>query len=75
MFLKSVLANQSVIDMALFKKVWRTLNCTPKTMKVIREIQENLLYVGRKKEMITKKKTDKNVGAANRGCLSTQSTS
>ena len=42
--------------MRLFKKTWRTLNCTPKTLKVIREIQENLLCVGKRKELITKKR-------------------
>ena len=33
LFLKKVLANQGSIDTNLFKKTWRTLNCTPKTMK------------------------------------------
>ena len=42
-FLKKVLANQGVIETRLFKKAWRSLNCSPKTMKVIRENQENLL--------------------------------
>ena len=54
-FLKKVIANQNVIDVGLLKKTWRTLNCTPKTLKVIREIQENLLCVGKRREMITKK--------------------
>ena len=53
MFLKKVIA-QSVVDMRLFYKTWRTLNCSPKTMKVIREIQENLLCVGKRRELITK---------------------
>ena len=44
--------------MALLKKTWRSLNCTPKTMKVIREIQENLLCVGKRKELITKKRAE-----------------
>ena len=57
-FLKKVISNQSVIDTRLFKRSWRTLNCSPKTLKVIREIQENLLCVGKRREMITKKKTD-----------------
>ena len=35
-----------------------SLNCSPKTMKVIWEIQENLLCVGRRKEMITKKRSE-----------------
>ena len=56
MFLKKVIAHQRLIDVNLFKKTWRTLNCTPKTMKVIREIQENLLCVGKRKGLITKKK-------------------
>ena len=58
LFLKKVIANQSAIDMSLLKRTWRTLNCTPKTMKVIREIQENLLCIGRRRELITKKKTE-----------------
>ena len=58
LFLKKVIANQSAIDMSLIKRTWRTLNCTPKTMKVIREIQENLLCIGRRRELITKKKTE-----------------
>ena len=57
-FLRKVIANQSMIDMSLFKKTWRTLNCTPKTLKVIREIQENLLCVGRRKELITKRRAE-----------------
>ena len=57
-FLKRITENQKMIDLRLLKKTWRTLNCTPKTMKVIREIQENLLCVGRRKELITKKKAE-----------------
>ena len=56
MFLKRVLENQGLIEMRLLKRTWKSLNCTPKTMKIIREIQENLLCVGRRKEMIAKKK-------------------
>ena len=59
MFLKGIIARQNVIQTSLFKKTWRTSNCTPKTMKVIREIQENLLCVGRRKEMITKRTVSK----------------
>ena len=44
-----------MIEIGLFKKTWRALNCTPKTMKLIRETQENLLCVGKRKELITKK--------------------
>ena len=51
--LEKVIDNQSVIETNLFKKTWRSLNCSPKTLKVIREIQENLLCVGKKKELIT----------------------
>ena len=58
MFLKKVIENRNVIDVRLLKKTWRTLNCSPKTMKIIREIQENLLCVGKRREMITKKKTE-----------------
>ena len=58
-FLKRIVANQSAIDIRLLKKAWKTLNCTPKTIKVIREIQENLLCVGKRKELITNKTTEK----------------
>ena len=54
-FLKRIVANQTAIDIRLLKKVWKTLNCTPKTTKVIREIQENILCVWERKELITKK--------------------
>ena len=50
------MAKQSVIDIRLFRKAWKTLNCTPKTIKVIREIQENLLCVWKK--LITKKRME-----------------
>ena len=56
MFPKRVIESQGWIDMRLFKRTWMSLNCTPKTMKIIRAIQENLLCVGKRKEMITKKK-------------------
>ena len=39
LFLKKVIANQSWIEMSLFKRTWRTLNCSPETMKVVLEIQ------------------------------------
>ena len=42
--LEKVIDNQSVIETNLFKKTWRSLNCSPKTLKVIREIQENLRW-------------------------------
>ena len=64
LFLKRVLANQSAIETKLFKRTWRTLNCTPKTMKVIREIQENLLCVGKRKELITKRKEETTCGCS-----------
>ena len=57
-FLKKIIAHQSVIDTRLFEKMWRSLNCTLKTLKVIREIQENLLCVGKRRELITKRKAD-----------------
>ena len=44
--------------MGLFRKTWRTLNCTPKTMKVIRVIRENLLCVGKRNELVTKKRAE-----------------
>ena len=74
-FLKHVLANQAAIDIWLFKKTWRTLDCTPKPMKVIREVQENLLCIGKMKEMITKKRMRRSVGAAKQGWLSIPSAS
>ena len=57
-FLKRVLENRNSIDTKLFKKTWRTLNCSPKTMKIIREIKENLLRVGRRNDLIAKKRTE-----------------
>ena len=53
-----MIANQNSIDLNLFKRTCRSLNWTPKTMNVVREIQENLLCVGKRREMITKKKTE-----------------
>ena len=58
-FLKKVISNQGSIEMNILKRTWRTLNCTPKTLKIIREIQENLLCVGKRRELITKKKESK----------------
>ena len=57
-FLKNVISHQGSIEMRLLKKSWRTLNCTPKTMKIIREIQNNLLCVGKRREMILKERTE-----------------
>ena len=53
-----MISNQGAIEMCLFKKTWKSLNCSPKTLKVIREIQENLLCVGKRRELITKKRTE-----------------
>ena len=58
LFLKRVMENQNAIDVGTFKKTWRALNCSPKTMKIIREVQENLLCVGKRKELITKKRAE-----------------
>ena len=69
LFLKRVISNQSSLDMKVFKRTWRTLNCSPKTMKIIREIQENLLCVGKRKEMITKQKTESKCWCSNAGML------
>ena len=41
-FLK-IIAQQGTIETSILKKTWRKLNCSPKTLKVIREIQESLL--------------------------------
>ena len=56
-FLKKVIENRNVIDTRLFKKTRRSLNCSPKTMKVTREILENLC-IGKRRELITKKRTE-----------------
>ena len=56
-FLKKVVSNQSLIDTRL-KMTWRSLNCSPKTMKVIRKIQENRLCVEKRKELITKQRAE-----------------
>ena len=74
-FLKKVISHQSTIEMRLLKKTWRTVNCSPKAMKVIREIQENLLCIGKRKELITKKPAQRRAGAAMLGWLSMPSTS
>ena len=39
-----------MVDVRILMRERRTLNCYQKTMKVIREIQENLLCVGKRKE-------------------------
>ena len=39
-FLQKVMDNQGVIDTSILKKTWRTLNCSPKTIKMIGEIQK-----------------------------------
>ena len=59
MFLNKLVDKQTPLDIRLLRNAWRTLNCSPKTMKVIREIQENLLCVGKRNEMITKKTESK----------------
>ena len=45
----------------------KSLNCSPKTMKIIREIQENILCVGKRKELITKKRTETNCFCSQNG--------
>ena len=67
-FLKNVIANKNTIDLNLFKRTWRSLNCTPKTMKVIREIQENLLCVGKGKSSSPRRKPNQRAGAARPSC-------
>ena len=57
-FLKSVIDNRNMIDTRILQETWRTLNCTTKTLKIIREIKEILLCVGKRKELITKEKTE-----------------
>ena len=46
-FLKKVIAQQSAVEMSISKKTWRKMNCTHKTLKVIREIQETSCVLGR----------------------------
>ena len=36
-FLRKVVREQIAIDINILKKTWRTPNCTPKTMKIIRD--------------------------------------
>ena len=55
MCLKRAITNQSEIEMRLFKKTWRTLNCSPDTMKVIGEMLENLHCVGKRNRLVMKK--------------------
>ena len=55
MFLKRIITNQNTIEIRLFRKTWRTLNCSPKTRNVIWEIQENLVCVGKRRELNSKK--------------------
>ena len=57
LFPRRVLENQSSIEMLTLKKTWRSKNCTPKTLKIIREVKEILLCVGKRKELITKKRS------------------
>ena len=57
-FLKKVIDNQGLIEMNTLKRTWMSLNCSLKTMKLILEIQENLLCVVKRREMITKKKAE-----------------
>ena len=73
-FLKKVIAAQGSIEMRLLKKTWRTLNCSPKTLKVIREIQEIIICVGKRMDMSRKRRRRQDVGAARLGLLSTRST-
>ena len=46
LFLKRLVSNQKSINMNLLRKAWRMLNCTPKTMNITREVQENVECVG-----------------------------
>ena len=56
-FLK-IIAQRGSIETSILKKTWRKLNCTPKMMKIVREIQENLLCV--EKERIDHEEEDGN---------------
>ena len=47
MFLKRVIANQSVIEMTLLKRTCWLLNCTPKTMKIIERRKRTSSVSGR----------------------------
>ena len=58
LFPKKIASNQNSFDATIFMKTWMSPNCTPKTMMVIRENHENLLCVGKRKELITRQNTD-----------------
>ena len=58
-FPKKVIAAQGSIEMRPLKKTWSTLKCSPKTLKVIQEIQENLLCVGKRRNGHQKEVRDK----------------
>ena len=66
-FLKRVLENLNVIIVRNLRRAWRTLNCSP-LLKLIGETQEDLC-VGKRKELITKKKQRRSAGAAEVGFL------
>ena len=64
-FMKNVTC-QGWSDARIFKKTWRTLNCTPKTMKVNRGIEENLLLSGRGRSLSPNRRLRPGVSAVTR---------
>ena len=46
-FLNKLIDKQGPVDIRLFRKAWKTLNCSPKTMKVIRETRRTSSVSGR----------------------------
>ena len=58
LFLNKIVSNQGLVETRLLKKTRKATNCSPKTMKVIGENQENIICVGKRREMMTRKKTD-----------------
>ena len=58
LFPRKVISCPNTMVVNMLKKSLRTLNCSPKTMKIIREIQDSLLCVGKRKELITKTKAE-----------------
>ena len=65
-FLK-VISSQSMFDVNLLNIIWRNLNHSQKTMKVMREIREIILWVGKMKEMSSRSRLRRRTSAAEPG--------
>lgn len=55
-FQKEIRKQKSHIDMKVMRRAWKRMNWKPKTMKMIREYQEGLLCVGKRRNVINKRK-------------------